>query len=195
MKIMQKYFLALVPPAEILEKAESIKQEIRGKFNVKYALKSPAHITLKMPFSYNEAKEAVLCEQLSVFASRFKPFKVELGKINTFGKRVIFLGVEPSAPLLLLQSALKTFCKKELNLIDELSDRNYHPHMTLAFKDLKTTKFDGILELAKSREFEADFLAQGFYLLKREEGNWRVKEQFFFSSAKSIESPQINDQL
>ncbi|WP_338220445.1 2'-5' RNA ligase family protein [Algoriphagus sp. oki45] len=192
---MQKYFLALVPPAEILEKAESIKQEIRGKFNVKYALKSPAHITLKMPFSYNEAKEAVLCEQLSVFASRFKPFKVELGKINTFGKRVIFLGVEPSAPLLLLQSALKSFCKKELNLVDELSDRNYHPHMTLAFKDLKATKFDDVLGLAKSKEFDAEFIAKGFYLLKRADGKWKIHREIPFSSGGLMDTLPGNREI
>lgn len=187
MKIMQKYFLALVPPEEILEKAKSIKEEIREQYNVKYALKSPAHITLKMPFSYNEAKEDVLSEQLNLFASRFKPFKVDLGKVNTFGKRVIFLGVEASGPLLLLQSALKTFCKKELNLIDELSDRNYHPHLTLAFKDLKATKFEDVLDLAKSRAFDAEFMAKGFYLLKRADGKWKIHREIPFSSVQALD--------
>ncbi|GMQ29981.1 2'-5' RNA ligase family protein [Algoriphagus confluentis] len=188
MKKKEKYFLALMPPKEILEKAESIKSEIRDQFNVKYALKSPAHITLKMPFSYNEAKEEVLIEQLNRFSLRFKPFKVELGKVQTFGKRVVFLSVKLSAPLLLLQSALKSFCKKELHLVDELSDRNYHPHMTLAFKDLKDSKFKAVLELAKAREFEAEFLAGGFFLLKKAEGKWKVYLEIPFSEASLANS-------
>jgi 2'-5' RNA ligase len=76
MKIMQKYFLALVPEGEIAEKALQIKENIREQFNVKYALKSPSHITLKMPFSYNEAKENYLRANLEDFAKDWPGFRL-----------------------------------------------------------------------------------------------------------------------
>ena len=72
MKNMQKYFLAILPPQEFLEKVEELKLHLREKFNVKYALKSPAHVTVKMPFSYDEHKEEKLASMLQDFCGFLK---------------------------------------------------------------------------------------------------------------------------
>ncbi len=169
---MQKYFLAIVPEGLIQENCIEIKNEIKEKFNVKYALKSPAHVTLKMPFSYNEAKEEKLIQALRKFTIQFEGFPITLGGVDIFGKRVIFIKVKSDVLLIKLQSALKEFCKRELNLVDELSDRNFHPHMTIAFKDLKEIHFDGILNLAKKRSIQEEYFVAEIHLLKRIEGHW-----------------------
>lgn len=180
MKIIQKYFLALIPPPEILEKAHDIKLLIRDHFGIKYALKSPPHVTLKMPFSYNEAKEILLEKKLGDFLIAQKPFKIKIEAVSTFGKRVIYLGIKKSPELAQLQSSLKTFCKKELNLVDELSDRNYHPHLTVAFKDLKVGQFDEVLDLVKGQSFQAEYVAVDLAILKRVEQNWILHKKFCF---------------
>jgi 2'-5' RNA ligase len=172
MKVIQKYFLALVPPAEIHEKAQEIKIRIRDEFGIKYALKSPPHITLKMPFSYNEAKEELLVEKLREHLKTQEPFSIKIAGVGVFGNRVIFLSVEKSGQLLQLQQQLKVFCKRTLNLTDELSDRNFHPHLTLAFKDLKTAHFSQVLGRIKEQAFEAEYVAKELMLLKRIDGIW-----------------------
>ena len=172
MKIIQKYFLALIPPTEVFAKAEEIKSEIRDQFGIKYALKSPSHITLKMPFSYNESKEGFLIEKIKGFLKEQGRFQVELKGVGTFGRRVIFLDVAKSTALDQLQEKLKIFCRRELHLVEELSDRNFRPHMTISFKDLKESKFDGVLELVKSKCFVAKFPAENLAILKRIEGKW-----------------------
>ncbi len=172
MKAIRKYFLALVPPAEILEKAQEIKLRLREEFGIKYALKSPPHITLKMPFSYNEAKEALLLERLGEHLGAQEPFRIKLAGVGTFGSRVIFLSVGESEPLLRLQRQLRVFCKQTLHLTDELSDRNYHPHMTLAFKDLKPGHFSEVLDRVRNQAFEAEYSAGNLVLLKRIDGMW-----------------------
>lgn len=172
--------MALVPPAEILQKAQNLKYEIRDEFGIKYALKSPPHVTLKMPFNYNEAKEDVLAQKLEHFLKDQKPFTVRIKGVGTFGNRVIFLGIDHSDELKGLQSSLKTFCKRELNLVDELSDRNYHPHMTVAFKDLKPRQFDAVLDLAKSKSFETEFLATDLMILKRINQSWVLYKKVSF---------------
>ncbi|WP_026950710.1 RNA 2',3'-cyclic phosphodiesterase [Algoriphagus mannitolivorans] len=169
---MEKYFLAILPPEPIMGQAEAIKLGIKEKFGVKYALKSPAHITLKMPFSYNEVKENVLIDQLKAFASSQKEFALKIGGIATFGNRVIFLNVKKNELLVKLQADLKQFCKKTLLLNDELSDRNFHPHMTLAFKDLKPSVFGEVLEYAKTQSFESEFSVKDLVLLKRVDHRW-----------------------
>lgn len=172
MKVMQKYFLAIVPEGEIQDKCTEIKNEIRDQFNVKYALKSPAHITLKMPFSYNEAKEEKLIEALRKFLIQFESFPIFIGDVGTFGKRVIFLKIKADDRLTKLQAGLKSFCKRELNLVDELSDRNFHPHMTIAFKDLKEIHFEEILKLVKKNSSPEEYYVANIHLLKRIEGRW-----------------------
>jgi hypothetical protein len=38
MKVMQKYFLAVIPPDPILSKSHEIKEEIKRHYQLKYAL-------------------------------------------------------------------------------------------------------------------------------------------------------------
>ncbi|OOG70784.1 hypothetical protein B0E43_19420 [Algoriphagus sp. A40] len=163
-----------------MEKAEEIKIRIRDEFGIKYALKSPPHITLKMPFNFSEAKEGkligLLGEQLKDQAS----FSVKISGVGTFGNRVIFLRIEESAKLRQLQEKLKLFCKKELHLIDELSDRNFHPHLTVAFKDLKSSHFPEVLARVRQMAFEAEFSTADLVLLKRQEGKWIVHRKVTF---------------
>lgn len=172
MKVLQKYFLALVPPPEVLDRVQGIKLQLREEFGIKYALKSPAHITLKMPFSYNQAKEALLLERLAEQMQEQRPFDLKLTGVDTFGKRVIFLSVGRSEPLLLLQERLKVFCKRELHLADELSDRNFHPHMTIAFKDLKEGHFYEVLDRVKELAADTEYSTGELTLLKRIDGAW-----------------------
>lgn len=172
--------MALVPPPEILEKAHEVKLLIREQFGIKYALKSPPHVTLKMPFNYNEAKQELLEIKLRDFLQVQKPFRIKIEGVGTFGNRVIYLGIEQSPELLLLQSNLKSFCKKELNLIDELSDRNYHPHLTVAFKDLKASHFLEVLSLVKNHSFVAEYEATDLGILKRKEGIWNLERKVPF---------------
>lgn len=169
---MQKYFLALIPPPELLEKAHEIKEQIRDQFGIKYALKSPPHITLKMPFSFNEAKEELLITKLGEHLKDQKSFPVKIGGVGTFGNRVIYLSIEKSAILEQIQQKLKLFCKQDLHLVDELSDRNFHPHLTVAFKDLKPVHFTEVLTLVKELSFVAEYSAVELILLKRVEGRW-----------------------
>lgn len=172
MKRMQKYFLAIVPAGAIQENCLEIKNLIKENFNVKYGLKSPAHITLKMPFSYNEAKELELIGNLEKFLIRFDPFDLQIGGVGTFGRRVIFLKVPGGDPLFHLQRELRDFCGRELKLVVELSDRNYEPHLTIAFKDLKDQHFHDITKLVEKLAIPREFFVEEIHLLKRLDGRW-----------------------
>ncbi|WPR75131.1 2'-5' RNA ligase family protein [Algoriphagus sp. NG3] len=178
---MQKYFLAIVPEGGFQEQVTQLKLEIRDRFEAKYALKSPAHITLKMPFVYNEAKEIRLIEKLGDFLVNYVPFDLEVKGVSTFGERVIYLGVEAGQGLYDFQEALKTYCKKELNLIDELSDRNFHPHMTVAFKDIKKSRFQNILQYARKYNLTCKLTVSHLALLKRIDGRWEVQRKLHFT--------------
>jgi 2'-5' RNA ligase len=174
MKVLQKYFLALVPPSDILEKVNEIKIALREQFGIKYALKSPPHVTLKMPFNYSEAKEDRLREMLEVPLKEQRSFPVTISGVGAFGNRVVYLNITPSEELVGLQSAISKFCKTQLHLVEELSDRSYHPHMTVAFKDLKASQFQEVFDFVSSRKIELEFVAEEVTILKRTDGKWKV---------------------
>ena len=172
MKIMQKYFLAIVPAGEFEDQVTDLKLEIKSRFQAKYALKSPPHVTVKMPFTYNEAKEEKLFQQLETFTRRYESIHISIKGVQTFGTRVIYLGVSAGQDLYEFQADLKTFCKREMNLVDELSDRNFHPHMTIAFKDIKKAQFQNILHYAQEVNLKQDLIVNEIVLLKKLEGQW-----------------------
>jgi 2'-5' RNA ligase len=174
MKRMEKYFLALIPPAPLADQLTQLKEQLQARFQVKYALKSPSHLTLKMPFSYNEAKEGQLQEKLLHFLTEQDPFLVQLAGISNFGQRVIYQRVIHCETLTTMQAGLRGYCRKSLHLVEELSDRNFQPHLTLAYKDLKASQFDEVLAFAREQAIAAEFLADRLVLLKRVEGRWKT---------------------
>ncbi|MCH7401601.1 2'-5' RNA ligase family protein [Belliella kenyensis] len=179
-KIIGKYFIAWIPSSEVIAKVDSIKNSLKDNFGLKYALKSPPHITLKMPFSWNEAKEHLLIQNLQKFLSHENDFTLDLDGFGKFGKRVIFIKVSRSEELVQLQSRLVQHCKQELKLVKELSDSNYHPHMTIAFKDLKTRAFEEYWNYVCKLTFCQQNQTGKIVLLKKIENSWS-----FFENLKS----------
>jgi 2'-5' RNA ligase len=176
--IPAKYFIALVPEGKIQEEASGLKEEMKMLFNLKYALKSPAHITIKMPFEWNENKEEKLIYRLQRFFEQSEKFDLKLKDFGRFGRRVIFIDVLLSKALNNLQESLGKFCKLELKLVNELSDKAFHPHMTISFKDVKPKNFDTYWKHIQSKKFIADYPVSDVALLKRIEGRWEVIHRF-----------------
>ncbi|WP_215226555.1 2'-5' RNA ligase family protein [Echinicola shivajiensis] len=177
-KSIQKYFLAIVPSEGIQEDAVLIKEEVKEMYNAKHALKSPAHVTLKMPFVWNERKEDKLEFLLSSFFERYKPFAITFKGIGRFGKRIMYARVSHGPELSVLQEELKLYCRKELKLNEELSDKAYTPHMTLVYSDLKDRFFDECWKWIKEKGFYGEMKVDKIALLKKKDYRWSVLKEF-----------------
>lgn len=174
---ISKYFIALVPSAEALTALEAIKQEIFEAHHIKGALRSPAHITLHRPFEWPNAKEEKLINALHNFD--FGPeFTVPVRNFAWFEPRVLFADVIRTAELDDLHARISRYCQKELKLLNEVNDRRgFHPHITLAFRDLKKPQFYALQEEFRERSLHLDFSAKGITLLKMQE-RWLVYKTF-----------------
>lgn len=169
----KQYFLAVVPPPHVYEEALKLKNYFKEKYNSKASLNSPPHITLHMPFRWKEEKEDELLEKLNEFESGLPPFSIKLSNFNSFPPRVIFIDVLRSEKLDELQSKLLKFCKKELNLYNSnYKDQPFHPHLTLAFRDLKKNIYPEAWEEFSQKTFSADFVIEKFMLLKHNGRVW-----------------------
>ncbi len=173
----KKYFIAIVPPENTLQKVEKIKQELFKQHGLKGALRSPAHITLHRPFEWKTEKENDLIETLEQF--RFdRRFVIELKNYNCFQPRVIYVDVKKSNDLNDLHLKMTGFARQQLKLFNEAEDmRGFYPHVTIAFRDLKKQLFYKLWDGFKTAQFEENFNFTGFSLL-RMETKWEVLRDF-----------------
>jgi 2'-5' RNA ligase len=173
----KKYFIAIVIPDPLFGEVYAIKQELLHEHGLKGALRSPAHITLHRPFEWKEEKENILIEKLSTFKFT-EDFKIELKNFAWFEPGVIYVDVVKNDLLEKLHQNLKTFAQKELKLLNEVNDlRGFHPHVTVAFRDLKKPKFYQLKNAFDSRKISGSFACSHFYLLKLEK-KWEVLKEF-----------------
>jgi 2'-5' RNA ligase len=175
--VNKKYFIAIVLPSPLLNEVEAIKYQFYSEYNLKGALRSPAHITLHRPFEWKEVKEHELIKSLKNFSFQ-KPFSINLKNYNFFEPRVIYIDVSKNEDLFELHKQLKIFAQKELKLFNEVNDaRGFKPHITIAFRDLKKPLFYALKTEFETKEFSNSFNYNGISLLKFEK-KWEVIHDF-----------------
>ena len=185
----KQYFIAVIPPSPAYEETLALKEHFRDTYNSKAALSSPPHITLHMPFMWNEQKEAKLVAKLSEFARRWDPIKICLDNFSSFPPRVIFIAVTESDALYELQRQLHQFFKWELDIFNaNYQDRPFHPHLTLAFRDLKKTEYHQAWKEFAEKEYKSEFMADKIALLKHNGKSWDVLKEFLLESSYSTEA-------
>ncbi len=174
----QRYFIAIVPPEPINGEVFQIKEEFAANYNSKGALRSPAHITLHMPFMWKEEKQAQLIETLAKFSFTAQT-KILLNNFGHFANRVIFVDVAKNPELEEMQKQLVRHAKVNLQLFNQdESMRGFHPHMTVAFRDLKKEEFTKAWSVFQNRTFNAEFPLKDFSLLKHDGKQWNVLHTF-----------------
>ena len=185
----RQYFIAIVPPSPIYEEALQQKEYFKAKYNSKASLNSPPHITLHMPFRWVEKDENELLEELSQFANLFTAFSINLNGFSSFPPRVIFINVESTPELEKLQRELHRYVKRRLNLFNaNYKELPFHPHLTLAFRDLKKPNYQKAWEEFVNKNYQASFIANKITLLKHSGTVWEVFREFSLRDAKETQS-------
>ena len=189
----KQYFVAIIPPSPVFEEALAFKEYFKERYGSKAALSSPPHITLHMPFLWNQAKEEKLIAKIKDFSGRYDPLKVCLDNFSSFPPRVVFIKVTESDALDAMQKDLHRFFKRELDIFNaNYKERPYHPHLTLAFRDLKKSQYATAWAEFSEKEYKAEFMADKITLLKHNGKSWDVLREFPLESSYSAEvKPQL----
>lgn len=174
------YFIALLPPEEIQEEVRQFKLEAKERFGSERALRSPAHITLWPPFRYADERLPHLKDTLKEFAYVQQPFPLTLKDFAAFKPRVIYVDVLESTELSKLYYDLRKHLHLETDLEVEEPQRPFHPHMTVAFRDLERERFPEAWEHFSQQRYERTFTANRFALLRYRKNEWHVESEFLF---------------
>ena len=176
------YFIALIPHSELRDEIMAVKERIRDRYGAAHALKSPAHITLQMPFKRPPSEEKEICDRLKKFSSRERPFMVELDGYGAFAPRVIFIKIVEPAPVRSLHRRLRDVLLTELRFGSDEIMNDVQPHVTVATRDLTREAFAAAWPELQDEEFNGSFRAHSLFLLKHNGRNWDILEEFPFDS-------------
>lgn len=176
---MSLYFIALVLPEELNKQIKDLKFEMAEKFSAKHALKLPAHITLRPPFNMEEEQEKKLSALLQGLAREQNKIPVDLDGFGSFAPRVIYINIKNGQLLYELHGQLE---KKLINVTGNKKKVNsqFHPHITIATRDLDQKKFPDALLTFKERKFERNFEAEKITLLKHNGQVWEIHSEYSF---------------
>lgn len=167
------YFIAVVLPPHLDEKVLAYKKWMQEKYGSKVGLKSPAHITIAPPFWMEEEKETRLLHDMETVAQQTRNFSLLTANFSAFKPRTIFVAVEKSEPLQVLKKTSDNFFRHTDYKI-KIENRPFHPHITIATRDLHKKDFADAWPHFEAREFKETFEATGLSLLKHNGRAWDV---------------------
>ena len=168
------YFVAIVCPQEIDKDVLQFKNWMKEQFGCVVALKSPAHITLIPPFWLDEEKEKKLLETLQAFKSETNELEIQLDGFSKFGKRVLFIRVLENPGLDKIKNETEYHFVNSFGDLVKKDDRAFHPHVTIANRDLKPADLEKAWEHFEKKVFKENFSSQTISLLKLTAGKWKV---------------------
>lgn len=177
----RRFFIALLPPEEVQNYANEVKQHFADVYHSKAAQKSPPHVTLQPPFEWEMEDLPRLENYLETFAKAQKSVPMTLLGYGAFAPRVIFIDVIKSPELLMLQKDLMAYVEESLGIIHDVSKkRAFSPHLTVAFQDLKRQDFYTAWKEFKQRELYFRFTVSQLTLLIHDGQRWQVERNFPF---------------
>lgn len=182
----RRFFIALVPPPEIQDYTNQVKQIFADRYHSRAALKSPPHITLQPPFEWLADDLPTLSQALTEFALQQAAVPVTLSGYGAFVPRVVFINVVKTGELLALQAALMAYLEAKLGIGDRTAKtRPFAPHMTVGFRDLTKPNFRTAWAEFQPQSLEFEFTATHLTLLIHNGQRWNICQEFPLQANRS----------
>jgi len=171
--------IALLLPESLSDQVKKEQLFIANAWGPKRALRTPPHITIIPPISVTDAEENSLLELADQISNIAHSFTLHLHGYGSFKPKVIFIHAEDSKEL----NGLQTSWRKELlatmpHVLDQYPERPYHPHLTLAHRDVTPEQFKRIWAHYVEQNFSAAFEAKSFWILEHNQNGWEPEREF-----------------
>jgi 2'-5' RNA ligase len=179
------YFIAILLPDQLCTRVRAIQQYIAGKFHSRKSLRVIPHITLKAPFTFKRNRNGELLSWFSGLEIDVRPFEQELrnfGSFNNTKSPVIYIKPTATESLHKLQQQVieqfsQAFPEQPINF----SEKNFSPHVTVAYRDLQPAQFREAWKEFSQYDFTDQFSVQALQLLRHDGQKWNVVETFTIS--------------
>ncbi len=172
------YFIALLPNAAVSDEITAFRNDFAQNYNSSRALRNMPHITLKAPFKLDASEHKTLLEWFSGIRPNVGQFNVELEDFGSFDNKdnpVIYVKPLLTPQLQALQlSVINAFENNYPETGIHYVERNFHPHMTIAYRDLTPGQYARAMDVYQHKKYRAAFKADRFFLLQHNGEEWKV---------------------
>lgn len=172
------YFIALIPYDDVADAVTGFKNDFAENYSSSKALRSMPHITLKAPFKLAKREHKQLQEWFKGIRPMVESFMVELEDFGSFPNKdnpVIYVKPVMTPNLERLQKAiLNSFEHAYPQITIPYTERAFHPHMTIAYRDLTPDQYARAIDVYQHKKYSAFFRADKFCLLQHNGKQWNV---------------------
>ena len=185
---MENLFLVcLIPPKDIVDDIDNLRNFISEKFKVFESLKRPVHLTL-----YDPVKITSLSQEESFFnalnnAAYSESFDQILLNFNSFPEHTFYIDAEQNQGIMNLKKQIDEELKP-MKLVEKNRPK-FNPHVTLAFRDLKPEVYRELITEFKDRKFKRKFLVSAFSVYKHDGKRWQAFKEIPFKSPSEKPKP------
>lgn len=171
--------IAIIPPEPAFTEIRNEQEYIARKWGPAHALRTPPHITLIPPISLTSGEAGWLYGMAEALSGMYPPFSISLRNYETFKPRVIFINLMHSPELKdLHETWLEAIRLKMPHVLEKFPDRPFHPHVTLAHKDLVRGQYDQMWRFYSARKYDATFPVNEFCILDYNGEGWSVERRY-----------------
>lgn len=166
---MNLYFIAITPDEKLSEEIRTVQKDFAERFSSEKAYRNFPHITVIPPFRSYESEEKLL-EKFRKINISTPPFRISINGFGCFPnakKPVIFLQPETSSDLENLFREIRSSSFPQLK-------NSFHPHLTVAYRDLSPDNFRKAWEEYKDKKFSAEYEVKRVGLYKHFGGKWNL---------------------
>jgi 2'-5' RNA ligase len=121
-----------------------------------------------------ENREAELFHDVAQLAKNSLPFIVRTKNFSAFKPRTIFIDVEKNIALNSLKENVDDFFKPNNYCKIKVDSRPFHPHITIATRDLFKKIFYEAWPVFEKEIFEEEWIVDGLSVLRHNKKNWDV---------------------
>ncbi len=172
------YYVAWVIQGEWAHKIQSLKEYACTHFDTCKALRSPAHVTIIPPFKIKNTELPDLCNKILLWSQKIPYFIWKVNGVSHFDNRVIYVDVESAESIDIYRN----------NLFEMLQYQrpsgSYHPHITLAFRDLSPEAFAPAWNYFSQLDLQGEILQKTVSLLRHNGQRWEIIESFNHSGGR-----------
>jgi 2'-5' RNA ligase len=180
---MDMYYMAIVLPEELNKEVLKYKQYMLDQYQCRVGLKSPAHTTIIPPYWMERSKESALLQELENVCKELAVFPITTKNFSAFKPRTIFIDVEVNETLRTAKKRIDRFFQEHKDYGAKIETRPFHPHITIATRDLYKKAFAEAWSYFEHKTFSATFTASGLSVLRHNKVNWEVIHTAAFSAA------------
>ncbi len=173
-----RYFIAWIPSYRVKSKIQNLKALLQIKFGINKSMNAPPHLTLIKPFELGQNELEHLQHVLCTFCKLQDPFEFKMQGLGSFGQHVLYVHLDQTDALLKFREALRLVLKETTHLSEDTLHPDFHPHITLATKDLKPSLFSPVWAFLLQKIISEKCTLANICLLHYQNNQWQVIRKF-----------------